>query len=278
MRGDGLEKCWRRIFCTRSPTLHRRADHAVRRRLSRRALRPDPDRAGLHLLPAALARPMSIGSTSCSARSMARPSILRERGRGRRDITRCCSKNQTGAGSRSIACRARETSIPASSCEGPAARAFTWRSIVPAASTRAPEVSCDGGTTVTHHGVMARQQEVTMRFMAEPFAVNSGGKVHGDAVGWSGRFCVTPYVGLRRRDPVLPADRHRSRRRGALSRDLYWYHQHTHLRRRPVGRSARRTICADHPLRDHLRRRRRSGKPLPVPSWTRRRRRRPLAR
>lgn len=47
-----------------------------------------------------------------------------------------------------------------------------------------------------------------MRFLAEPSAVNFGGKVHGGAVmtwidqagyacavGWSGRYCVTLYVG-----------------------------------------------------------------------------------
>jgi acyl-CoA hydrolase len=49
---------------------------------------------------------------------------------------------------------------------------------------------------------------MTMRFLAEPSAVNFGGKVHGGAVmtwidqsgyacavGWSGRYCVTLYVG-----------------------------------------------------------------------------------
>ncbi|MEZ4454228.1 MAG: acyl-CoA thioesterase [Nannocystaceae bacterium] len=52
------------------------------------------------------------------------------------------------------------------------------------------------------------QRETTMRFLAEPGAVNFGGKVHGGAVmtwideagyacavGWSGRYCVTRYVG-----------------------------------------------------------------------------------
>lgn len=47
-----------------------------------------------------------------------------------------------------------------------------------------------------------------MRFLAEPGSVNFGGKVHGGAVmtwidqagyacavGWSGRYCVTVYVG-----------------------------------------------------------------------------------
>ncbi|WP_293275643.1 acyl-CoA thioesterase [Nannocystis sp.] len=49
---------------------------------------------------------------------------------------------------------------------------------------------------------------MTLRFLAQPSAVNFGGKVHGGAVmtwideagyacavGWSGRYCVTLYVG-----------------------------------------------------------------------------------
>ncbi len=52
------------------------------------------------------------------------------------------------------------------------------------------------------------QREITLRFLAEPTEVNFGGKVHGGtvmkwidqagytcAVGWSGRYCVTVYVG-----------------------------------------------------------------------------------
>ena len=55
---------------------------------------------------------------------------------------------------------------------------------------------------------MDRQREMTLRFLAEPSDVNFGGKVHGGAVmtwidqagyacavGWSGRYCVTLYVG-----------------------------------------------------------------------------------
>lgn len=53
-----------------------------------------------------------------------------------------------------------------------------------------------------------REREVTMRFLAEPTDINFGGKVHGGAVmkwidqagyacavGWSGQYCVTVYVG-----------------------------------------------------------------------------------
>jgi len=55
---------------------------------------------------------------------------------------------------------------------------------------------------------VAPQREVTLRFLAEPTDVNFGGKVHGGAVmkwidqagyacavGWSGSYCVTVYVG-----------------------------------------------------------------------------------
>lgn len=55
---------------------------------------------------------------------------------------------------------------------------------------------------------MAPLREVVLRFLAEPGDVNFGGKVHGGAVmrwidqagyacavGWSGRYCVTAYVG-----------------------------------------------------------------------------------
>lgn len=54
----------------------------------------------------------------------------------------------------------------------------------------------------------SRQRETTLRFLAEPSEVNFGGKVHGGtvmrwidhagyvcAVGWSGQYCVTVYVG-----------------------------------------------------------------------------------
>lgn len=53
-----------------------------------------------------------------------------------------------------------------------------------------------------------RQRELTLRFLAEPSEINFGGKVHGGtvmkwidqagyacAVGWSGQYCVTVYVG-----------------------------------------------------------------------------------
>ncbi|SNS84305.1 Acyl-CoA hydrolase [Noviherbaspirillum humi] len=54
----------------------------------------------------------------------------------------------------------------------------------------------------------SRPREITLRFLAEPTDVNFGGKVHGGAVmkwidqagyacavGWSGYYCVTVFVG-----------------------------------------------------------------------------------
>jgi acyl-CoA hydrolase len=53
-----------------------------------------------------------------------------------------------------------------------------------------------------------RQRAITLRFLAQPGDVNFGGKVHGGAVmkwidqagyscavGWTGRYCVTVYLG-----------------------------------------------------------------------------------
>jgi len=62
-----------------------------------------------------------------------------------------------------------------------------------------------------------RSNEITLRFLAEPSDVNFGGKGHGGAVmkwidqagyacavGWSGHYCVTLYVGgIRFYKPIL---------------------------------------------------------------------------
>ena len=64
---------------------------------------------------------------------------------------------------------------------------------------------------------MKPQRQITLRFLAEPTDVNFGGKVHGGAVmkwidqagytcavGWSGHYCVTVYVGgIRFERPIL---------------------------------------------------------------------------
>lgn len=55
---------------------------------------------------------------------------------------------------------------------------------------------------------LTRPRDITLRFLAEPTDVNFGGKVHGGAVmkwidqagyacavGWSGYYCVTVYIG-----------------------------------------------------------------------------------
>ncbi|HEX2622208.1 MAG TPA: acyl-CoA thioesterase [Phototrophicaceae bacterium] len=61
------------------------------------------------------------------------------------------------------------------------------------------------------------EHELTLRFLAEPTDVNFGGKVHGGAVmkwidqagyacavGWSGQYCVTTYVGgIRFHKPIF---------------------------------------------------------------------------
>lgn len=65
--------------------------------------------------------------------------------------------------------------------------------------------------------MVEREREITLRFLAEPTDMNFGGKVHGGAVmkwidqagyacavGWSGQYCVTVYVGgIRFHKPVL---------------------------------------------------------------------------
>jgi acyl-CoA hydrolase len=65
-----------------------------------------------------------------------------------------------------------------------------------------------GNTHNAQHTAPVRSREITLRFLAEPTDVNFGGKVHGGAVmkwidqagyacavGWSGYYCVTVYVG-----------------------------------------------------------------------------------
>jgi len=61
---------------------------------------------------------------------------------------------------------------------------------------------------VKHDMTASRPHRITLRFLAEPVDVNFGGKVHGGAVmkwidqagyscavGWTGDYCVTQYVG-----------------------------------------------------------------------------------
>ncbi len=65
--------------------------------------------------------------------------------------------------------------------------------------------------------MLQREREITLRFLAEPTDINFEGKVRGGAVmkwidqagyacavGWSGQYCVTVYVGaIRLYRPVL---------------------------------------------------------------------------
>ena len=65
-----------------------------------------------------------------------------------------------------------------------------------------------------------RPRDTTLRFLAEPTEVNFGGNVHGGtvmkwidhagytcAVGWSGQYCVTVYVGgIRFYQPIKIGD------------------------------------------------------------------------
>jgi acyl-CoA hydrolase len=67
---------------------------------------------------------------------------------------------------------------------------------------------------------IGEQREISLRFLAEPSEVNFGGKVHGGtvmkwidqagytcAVGWSGQYCVTIYVGgIRFYQPIRIGD------------------------------------------------------------------------
>ena len=67
---------------------------------------------------------------------------------------------------------------------------------------------------------IGEQRAITLRFLAEPTEVNFGGKVHGGtvmkwidqagytcAVGWSGQYCVTVYVGgIRFSHPIRIGD------------------------------------------------------------------------
>ena len=83
-----------------------------------------------------------------------------------------------------------------------------------------PSFSFAAGESRDNDSSGMMQKEVTFRFLAEPGDVNFGGKAHGGtvmkwidqaayacAVGWSGRYCVTVYVGgIRFFNPVRIGD------------------------------------------------------------------------
>jgi len=82
---------------------------------------------------------------------------------------------------------------------------------------RTPGMAMGFGRDLMTMATRGSQREITMRFLAEPMDVNFGGKVHGGAVmkwidqagyacavGWSGLYCVTLYVGgIRFLKPIL---------------------------------------------------------------------------
>jgi acyl-CoA hydrolase len=125
---------------------------------------------------------------------------------------------------------------------------------------------------------MDRPRKVTLRFLAAPTDVNFGGKVHGGAVmkwidqagytcaaGWTGRYCVTVYVGgIHFVQPIHVGDVVEVR---ALV--IYTGRSSLHVAvdvyaRNPRETDARRTghcVIVFVSLNE-------SGRPAPVPKWT----------
>ncbi|HEX2451023.1 MAG TPA: acyl-CoA thioesterase [Gemmatimonadales bacterium] len=125
---------------------------------------------------------------------------------------------------------------------------------------------------------MERPRKVTLRFLAAPTDVNFGGKVHGGAVmkwidqagytcaaGWTGRYCVTVYVGgIHFVQPIHVGDVVEVR---ALV--IYTGRSSLHVAvdvyaRNPRETDGRRTghcVIVFVPLGEH-------GRPEPVPKWT----------
>ena len=121
------------------------------------------------------------------------------------------------------------------------------------------------------------EREVTLRFLAEPTDVNFGGKVHGGqvmrwidqagyacAVGWSGRYCVTVYVGgIRFEQPIRIGQLVEVRARVVLTRTTSM-HLHAQVCARDMlsGERSQATECllvfvaVDE-----------AGKPTAVPAW-----------
>ena len=93
----------------------------------------------------------------------------------------------------------------------------SWN-VLPAVDAWDPQLSRHpSGCQIEYRRRMQRPRDITMRFLAEPSSVNFGGKVHGGAVmtwidqagyacavGWSGHYCVTRYVGgIRFHRPIV---------------------------------------------------------------------------
>ena len=118
---------------------------------------------------------------------------------------------------------------------------------------------------------------VTFRFLAEPGDVNFGGKAHGGtvmkwidqaayacAVGWSGRYCVTVYVGgIRFFHPVMIGDLVEVKARIIDTGTTSMHMAVDVWARDPKGDEPRKTthcVVVFVAVND-------DGKPVPVPSW-----------
>ena len=118
----------------------------------------------------------------------------------------------------------------------------------------------------------------TLRFLAAPTDVNWGGKTHGGTVmrwideaayvcaaGWSGS---DQHRRLFRRDPLLPADHDRPRRRGPGPAAAHRTQQHARLGACALGRPEDTRHAADDPLPDDFRGPGRARvDPTPVRRW-----------
>ncbi len=120
-------------------------------------------------------------------------------------------------------------------------------------------------------------REITLRFLAEPSEVNFGGKVHGGtvmkwidqagyacAVGWSGLYCVTVYVGgIRFLSPIHIGDLVEVKARVILTGGTSMHISVDVFARDPKSETPRKTthciivfVAVDE-----------TGSPTPVQSW-----------
>jgi acyl-CoA hydrolase len=122
-----------------------------------------------------------------------------------------------------------------------------------------------------------RNREITLRFLAEPTDVNFGGKMFGGSVmkwidlagyacatGWSGRYCVTAYVGgIQFEHPISIGSLVEARARLLLTGRTSMHIAVTIYSRMPTEEtSARTTHCLMVFVAiDEL------GRPTQVPSW-----------
>jgi acyl-CoA hydrolase len=122
-----------------------------------------------------------------------------------------------------------------------------------------------------------RDRRITLRFLAEPTDVNFGGKMFGGSVmkwidlagyacatGWSGRYCVTAYVGgIQFERPISIGDLVECRARILLTGRTSMHIAVDVYSRPPTGDAYARTthclmvfVAVDD-----------AGTPVPVPTW-----------